>query len=98
MNSPCLNICDNKNTLGYCNSTVCTNPKYNTSTITVKITQSESHIGLPCLICGDSVALTSNEELSLRYGNHVHSKVCNQCRAAVMRMRGQMEREVYNDV
>lgn len=93
MNSPCPNICDNKNTFGYCNSTACVNPKYNATTITAKITQSGSYLAMPCLICGDSVMLTSREEMSLQYGRHIHSKVCDKCREAVLCMREQMEME-----
>lgn len=28
---PCQYVCDNKSPSGYCNSTACTNPKYNGS-------------------------------------------------------------------
>lgn len=62
-----------------------------TETITTKINTNQSWIGMPCIICGESVALTSNEVLSLEHGLHIHSKVCDKCKAAVLRIREQME-------
>lgn len=47
--------------------------------------------GMPCIICGESVDLTPNEVMSLEYGSHIRSKVCDKCRSAVLRMREQME-------
>ena len=50
-------------------------------------------LGTYCIICGESVPLTQNEEMSLRYGHCIHSKVCDKCKAAVLRMREQVEQE-----
>ena len=50
-------------------------------------------LGMSCIICGESVELTPNEELSLERGHHIHSKVCDKCRAAVFRIREQMEQK-----
>lgn len=47
--------------------------------------------GMSCIICGESVALTPSEVISLEYGHHIHSKVCDECKAAVLRIREQME-------
>ena len=49
--------------------------------------------GMPCIICGESIELTPNEVMSLEYGNHIRSKVCDKCRAAVLRIREQMEQK-----
>lgn len=43
-----------------------------------------------CIICGESVLLTEEEEATLRYGHHIHSKVCDKCKAAILHMREQM--------
>ena len=47
-----------------------------------------------CIICGDPVILTQNERIRLEYGCWIHSKVCDKCKAAVLRMRELMEAEV----
>ena len=43
-----------------------------------------------CLICDESVPLTEQEEIAMRYGHPIHSKVCDKCRAAILYMREQM--------
>lgn len=48
-------------------------------------------LAIPCIICGESVELTEEEEMSLSYGDHVRSKVCNECRSAVLYMRDHMQ-------
>ena len=53
----------------------------------------KSYLGAPCIICDESVPLTQNEILSLEHGHHIHSKVCDKCKAAVLRMREQMKQE-----
>ena len=50
-------------------------------------------LGMPCIICGETVELTPNEVMSLEYGSHIRSKVCDKCRAAVLRIRKQMEQK-----
>lgn len=51
----------------------------------------EYKLAMPCIICGESVELTEEEEMSLSYGNHIRSKVCNECRSAVLYMRAHMQ-------
>ena len=51
----------------------------------------ESHFSVSCIICGESVKLTQDEEWSLKYGHSIGSKVCEKCRQAVLRMREQMK-------
>jgi hypothetical protein len=53
----------------------------------------ECKLAMPCIICGESVELTEEEEMSLSYGDHVRSKVCNECRSAVLYMRAHMEQQ-----
>ena len=57
------------------------------------ITNIKGSLGMACIICGESVELTPNEVMSLEYGSHIRSKVCDKCRAAVLRMREQMEQK-----
>ena len=44
-----------------------------------------------CIICEEPVELTPNEELSLRHGFHIDSKVCDKCREAILHTRKQIE-------
>ena len=50
-------------------------------------------IGIGCIICGEYVALSECEERSLLAGLHLHSKVCDKCKAAIMKVRKEMEVE-----
>lgn len=58
--------------------------------------QIEDHIvdsprlGVACIICGETVELTSNEEVSLYYGHNIGSKVCDKCKQAVLYIREQL--------
>lgn len=45
----------------------------------------------PCIVCGESIPLDSWEASSLHYGHHIPSKICDQCKAAILYMREQME-------
>ena len=61
-------------------------------TITVDISkQPKSYLCTSCLICGESVPLTEREELQIRHGMNIHSKICDKCREAILYMRKQME-------
>ena len=51
----------------------------------------ESHFSVSCIICGESVELTQDEELMLKNGISVGPKVCEKCKQAVLHMREQME-------
>lgn len=44
MYSPCPYICDNKNSLGHCNSAACVNPKYNTQNIILNRTLTDEEV------------------------------------------------------
>ena len=46
-----------------------------------------------CIICGEPVTLTQNERIRLEHGHCIHSKVCDKCRAAVLRIREQIKQE-----
>ena len=48
-----------------------------------------SRYAMPCIICGDSVELTENESYSVRQGHIISPKVCDKCKAAVMKIRGE---------
>lgn len=49
--------------------------------------------GVGCLICGETVPLTDNEVEMLRHNMHIHSKVCDKCKQAVLHIRKQLERD-----
>ena len=49
------------------------------------------HICIPCLVCGEGVTLTEEEEATMYYGHHVHSKVCDKCKEAILYMRDHMQ-------
>ena len=61
----------------------------NTITIDLK-DQPKVKLCTSCLICGDGVPLTEQEECALQYRHHIHSKVCDKCKAAILYMREQM--------
>ena len=50
-------------------------------------------IGVGCLVCNEYVGLSEGEERSLLAGLHLHSKVCDKCREAIMRVRKEIENE-----
>lgn len=58
--------------------------------------QIENHIvdsqrlGVACIICGETIELTPNEETSLYYGHGIGSKVCDKCKQAVLYIREKM--------
>lgn len=53
----------------------------------ISIAKSQSGLSTFCIICGDSTRLTKSEELDLLSGHRLESKVCDECKAAVLRMR-----------
>ena len=63
----------------------------NTVTISLK-DQPKMRMCMACLICGESVPMTEMEEVALRFGNHVHSKICDKCRETILYMREQMHK------
>lgn len=54
-------------------------------------TNTNVRLCMSCLICGESVVLTQEEELSLQYGHSVHSKICDKCKQAILHIRKQIE-------
>lgn len=61
---------------------------------TEMITSTSARISLntPCIICRESIELTSEEEMAIRYGNNI-VKVCGKCKQAVIKMRETIEHE-----
>ncbi len=47
---------------------------------------SKSGICVSCIICGEPVELTMEEELGAKNGHYIF-KVCDECRNAVMKIR-----------
>lgn len=48
-------------------------------------------IAIQCLICGEGVELNWVEQACVDHGRSIHSKVCAKCKAAVMKIRKEME-------
>ena len=61
-----------------------------TATINIKDTPSFRY-SIGCIICGESVELSELEVAQLEHGHHVHSKVCDKCRMAILYLRNQIE-------
>lgn len=49
-----------------------------------------AQLATSCIVCDESIPLTQNEELALRHGHHIPSKICDKCKAAILYMREQM--------
>ena len=56
----------------------------------IKISDYEPKLCILCLVCGEGVPLTEEEEATMYYGHHVHSKVCDKCKAAILYVREQI--------
>ncbi len=46
-----------------------------------------------CIICNDPVPLTENEKIAMDYGKPVPTKICDNCKAAVLYIRNQLQKE-----
>lgn len=62
----------------------------NTKTVTIT-NKSKIYLSMSCIACGEPIRLTEQEETALRWGHHVHGKICEKCKAAILYMREQME-------
>ena len=49
-----------------------------------------ARLGKVRIICGEAVEFTPNEKMAFRYGHPVDSKVCDECRQAILYVRNQM--------
>ena len=64
------------------------------NTATIEITEQPIyHLGISCLVCGESVPLTEIEEIRFRHEMNIHSKICDKCRAAILYVREQMPQD-----
>ena len=61
-------------------------------TITINLKdQPKAQVCTSCIVCGESIPLTEQEELALLYCHSIHSKVCNKCKATILYMREKIE-------
>ena len=60
-------------------------------TITVNVPITNIGYSLPCIICDESVKLTEREEMSVRHGHHIPTKVCDKCKKAILYIRTQIK-------
>lgn len=51
---------------------------------------SEGHLSVACIVCGESVPLSAHEEMSMMHGQSVGSKVCDECKKAILHIRDQL--------
>ena len=66
--------------------------KKETKTVSIDISKMPSFkYSIACIICSEPVELTEMETAQLEYGHHIHSKVCDKCRMAIMYLRNQIE-------
>jgi hypothetical protein len=64
------------------------------NTAFIKVDNSKFNIGKACIVCGEHVELTENEKMSLHHGRDIDSKMCYECRLAIMHMRRQMRKDL----
>lgn len=85
--------CEFANQNGDCSITACTQlGKLATSnTRTANMSIRKMSLGIACIVCGETVELTPNEEMSLRYGHSVGSKMCEKCKQAILYIRNRIE-------
>lgn len=55
-----------------------------------------ARLGVLCIICRESVELTENEELAVLWG-YSPIKVCNECRKAILHLRGLTTEGEYDE-
>ena len=61
---------------------------------TIEITeQAIYHLGISCLVCGESVPLTEIEEIRFEHKMNIPIKICDKCRAAILYVREQMPQD-----
>lgn len=70
----------------------------NKTTIKFENTKTGQAVGsctlcISCIICGESVRLTEEEQLRLSYGLNIQSKVCDKCKRAVLYIRTKSDKE-----
>ena len=60
-------------------------------TITIDtIPQVKMQICTHCIVCNESIILSEWDETIVRFGGHIHSRMCDKCKAAILHMREQM--------
>ena len=80
--------CELANQMGECSITACSKQvkELNSTTITIS-TDVKASLGTGCIICNETILLSDEEELMLRSGYSIHSKVCDKCKNAILHMR-----------
>lgn len=51
----------------------------------------EPSIGTSCMICKETIVLTSEEQTLLQYGHSIHNKICDKCKRAILYIREQLK-------
>lgn len=64
----------------------------NTKTITCHLNDiPKFKLATPCMICGEGIEYTEEENLKLLHGHCIHSKICDKCKNAVLHIRKQLD-------
>lgn len=50
-------------------------------------------LAIPCLVCGEPVPITEEEEEMLMNGREIHSKICYKCQVAIRYTRANLFKE-----
>ena len=58
-----------------------------TKTITIKKSDPNDSIHTPCMICGSLTPLEGWEETAIRFGHMPQSKICDDCKDAILVMK-----------
>ncbi|MBO5711564.1 MAG: hypothetical protein J6R47_01885 [Acholeplasmatales bacterium] len=59
--------------------------------INVKIDTGSVKLSISCLICRESVELDEMELARLNHGLDIHSKICDNCKKAILHYRKELE-------
>lgn len=62
-----------------------------TKTAKINISKVECYLSTACLVCGEGVRLTTEEEYAMRSGFHVNPKICDKCKEAILHIRKSIE-------
>ena len=73
------------------------NEECNVETATIE-SKCDMHLGVECIICGESIELTENENIALMYGKTVGPKVCDKCKEAIMNVRYLLEKYTNGNI
>ena len=57
----------------------------------------KGRLGTPCIVCGETVQLTENEEMLVRRGHNIPSKMCDKCKNVILDIRKRIDNPIALD-